>query len=107
MGTVMQLITSDKSTTTDCVQKAKAHIAQYAKPDDMVYGRINVPILLESMLIGAAISGGEAARRYTACAIIACEKKGDPRQKLKDLAHDWVEFLLLPCESELSIRNVH
>lgn len=89
VGTVVWLVKSN-DTTEECLRNVSTCIAQYTNPNDLVH-RINVWKLLESMLDGAKISGGE---RYTACAILACEEDGDPRQKLKDLADDWISFLL-------------
>lgn len=99
MKTVTELISSGETSTAEFVQKARVHIFQYASLDDLVHSGINLCILLQTMLDGAAISGGE---RYTACAILACGDENDPRQKLKDLADDWVAFLLWPCKSKLS-----
>lgn len=96
----MRLITSN-DTTEECARKASACVTQYANPKDLVH-EISVQKLLEFMLEGAKISGGE---RYTACAILACEEESDPRQKLKDLADDWIVFLLWPCKSTSSVRN--
>jgi uncharacterized Ntn-hydrolase superfamily protein len=79
----------------------------YAKAGDFVH-KISVHKLLEAMLVGAAIGGNESAQRYVACTVIASgQGASDPQQNLKNLADDWVVFLLKPCKSALSFRSAN
>ena len=88
------LITEAKCRIESLESQSLRHVLEFGQ------NKLRLDHVLQAMLATAHECGGERGTRYTANAILTCDKDGDTRQLLIDLAITWVTHLLFLCESQ-------